>query len=501
MLDLPLNCCSPNTFDDKIDRPGAFFAATQSICPQCRKTIQAKILFKNNQVILSKRCLQHGEFEALLSPDIDYWIKSLTYTKPGTMPRHWSTEVEQGCPDDCGLCSDHEQHTCSPIIEISNHCDLKCPICIVWNENNYNMSFDEFKRIIDGLIEKEGSLELALLSGGEPTLHPDFFKLAEYASSQPGIKRVLVSSHGIRLAKEDEFARRFKELGLYLSLQFDSLNDNNYKALRGANLLKTKMQCLEACEKYQIPTVFVPTVARGFNEHELGDIVNFALSHDFVTSVTIQPASYTGAGGTSFPSDPMQRLTQSDIHRLLADQTDWLKREDFVPIPCSHPSCYTASYILKMADKKYLPLTRISEIPEYLNLLTNRAILNADGKAAELIQNAIYKLWSAQAVTVDTDAVLSALKAILLAYDNNGTATSQSAWKLSESRVKAIFIHAFMDEYDFEVSRIRKCCTHYALPDGRLMPGCSYNNVHRFRDERLQLANVTIPSRVALNKA
>jgi len=498
MDNVVIPCCTSNPTDTKEDRDAAFFSSTQSICPECRKTIQAKIKFKDNNVIMTKRCLEHGLFESIVSTDINYWMKSLTYTKPGTKPKEWSTPVEKGCPEDCGLCEDHEQHTCSPIIEISNHCDLECPICIVWNQNSYNMTQDEFKGIIDGLIRKEGTLELVLLSGGEPTLHPEFFELCEYATSKPEIKRVLISSHGIKLGKDREFAKRFKQLGLYLSLQFDSLDDKNYKAIRGANLLKTKEACLEHCAEFDIPTIFVPTVARGYNDHELGAVVDFALSHDFVTSVTIQPAAYTGAGGTGFPQDPMKKLTQYDIHTLLDEQTSWLNKEDFLPIPCSHPSCYTAIYLLKLEDGTHLPLTRFADLSEYLDLLTNRAIIGGDGDAKGLIQDAVYNLWSAQALTADSEMVLNSLREIINQYNNDES--GEPVWKLSESKIKAIFIHAFMDEFDFDVSRIQKCCTHYALPDGRLMPGCSYNTIHRMRDERLGLDKVDVPVRVALDE-
>ncbi len=497
LLEEMTSCCGTNTFNDKEDRLGAFFSASQSICPKCRKTIQAKIIFRDKKVILTKRCREHGEFAAGLSSSIDYWVNSLTYTKPGTKPKAWSTPVDKGCPDDCGLCADHEQHTCSPIVEISNVCDLKCPICIVWNQNNYNMPLEDFKRTIDGLIEKEGTLEVCLLSGGEPTIHPEFFRLAEYAASRKEIKRVLISSHGIHVGNSDEFAKRFKELGLYLSLQFDSLKDSNYKAIRGANLLRNKMKTLEKCEKYNIPTIFVPTVARGFNDDEIGAVVDFALNHDFVTSVTIQPAAYTGQGGTNFPQDPLNRLTQVDVHNLLEAQTSWIKKGDFLPIPCSHPSCYTACYLLKLDNGKFVPLTHFGDVSTYLNMVANRGIIDAGGddKAEKLVQDAIYNLWSAQSVTVDSAMVLQSLKAVLNEFQKHKQFKQHELWRLSEARVKAIFIHAFMDEYDWEVSRIRKCCTHYALPDGRLMPGCSYNNVHRFKDQRLKLENVAPPER------
>jgi 7,8-dihydro-6-hydroxymethylpterin dimethyltransferase len=498
MLENADNCCSTNTFRDKEDRKGAFFSATQSICPKCRKTIQAKIIFRDSKVILTKRCFEHGEFEALMSSDINYWVKSLSYTKPGTKPKHWSTPVKDGCPDDCGLCEDHEQHTCTPIVEISNKCDLKCPICIVWNQNNYNMSLDEFKGIVDGLIKKEGTLEVLFLSGGEPTIHPEFFDLTAYAVSKKEIKRVLVSSHGMQIGNSEDFAKKFKEQGLYLSLQFDSLKDSNYKEIRGAHPLKEKKKTLEKCQKYNIPTVFVPTVARGFNDDEIGAVVDFALTHDFVTSVTIQPAAYTGAGGTSFPQDHLEKLTQVDLHKLLEAQTTWLKKEDFLPIPCAHPSCYTACYLLKLDNGKFIPLTHFGDVAVYLNMLTNRGIFDADENAQKLVQDAIYNLWSTQQLTVDSESILRSLKSILTEFQKSGTLEQEQLWKLSETHVKAIFIHGFMDEYDFEVSRIRKCCTHYALPDGRLMPGCAYNNIHRFKDKRLNLKGVAEPARKSL---
>jgi len=476
----------------------AFFSSEQSICPKCRKTIQAKVVFEDEQVFLHKRCKEHGEFKAILSSDINYWVKSLSYTKPGQKPHEYSTAYQDGCPDDCGLCEEHEQHTCAPIIEISNVCDLECPVCIVWNQNNYNMPFEDFKFTIDNLIKKESALELCLLSGGEPTLHPEFFKLAEYASKHPQIRRTLISSHGLKIARSEEFAQRFKSTGLYLSLQFDSLNDANYKSIRGKNLLSEKMKCLEICEKYGIPVIIVPTVARGFNDKEIGEIINFGLSLDCVTSITVQPAAYTGAGGTSFPSDPLRKLTQVDLHRLIDKQTGWLKENDFIPIPCAHPSCYTAVYLLKVDREHFVPLTHFGDLTTYMNALTNNAILKNDANVQKLIQDAIYNLWSAQSITVDQEKIINSIKTILSGFQKNKNLTESTLHKISEKNIKAIFIHSFMDEFDFNVSRIRKCCTHYALPDGRLMPGCSYNNIHRFKDKRLKLENVLPPERQPL---
>lgn len=467
---------------ERRDRTDAFFSVTQALCPTCRALVQGKIVFRQGQVVLQKRCPRHGVSEGLLSSDVGYWTRSLGYTKPGSRPHEWSSPVEKGCPHDCGLCPDHEQHTCAPIIEITDHCDLSCPICLVWNRHGSHMPLAAFREVIDGLRRKEGTLELALLSGGEPTLHPQFFELCEYALRSGAIRRLLVSSHGLRLARDEEFARRFQELGLYLSLQFDSLRDDRIRTLRGASLLGQKRKLLEVCGRLGIPTVLVPTIARGVNEDELGALVEFAFDHDFVTSITFQPAAFTGRGGSSFPAHPLSRLTQVDMHRLLAEQTGWLAEQDFLPVPCSHPSCYSTCYVIRDASRRMTPLTRFGEISAYLDSLTNRAVLSSDARAQHLIQDAIYRLWSAQSITADGDAVLAALRALMTGFD--AARSEPERRSVAEGTMKAIFIHAFMDEHDWELSRVRKCCTHYALADGRLMPGCAYNAIHRPRDAR-----------------
>lgn len=463
----------------KADRDAAFHSVTQSICPECRTVVQAKVLFRDGRVILQKRCLEHGLSEGLLSGDAEAWSRALAFTKPGTRPFEASTSVARGCPADCGLCEDHEQHTCTPIIEITNHCDLECPICIVWNRHDAHLTRAELARILDTLRRAEGTVELALLSGGEPTLHPDFFELCEDALRSNVVRRLLVSSHGLRLASDESFARRFKELGLYLSLQFDSLRDDVWRTLRGANLAAQKRRVLEVCGRLGIPTVLVPTVVRGVNDDEVGALVDFAFQHDFVTSVTFQPAAFTGAGGSTFRADPRSKLTQADLRRLLAEQTSWLRPDDLLPVPCSHPSCYAACYALKDASGTLTPLTRFGDLGAYLDAMRNRAVIAADEHGQRLVQDAVYRLWSAQSLTGDTDAVLGALRILL---DELGRAQGEEARRrAAEGRVKAIFVHGFMDEDDLDLSRVRKCCTHYALPDGRLMPGCAYNTVHRPR--------------------
>ena len=248
----------------KKDRDSAFYGFTRSICPTCKKVIDAHVVLRGGQVFMEKKCSSHGKFEVLISSDAEYYIKSLTYTKPGTLPFEFVTRVEHGCPLDCGLCEDHLQHTCSPIFEINDKCDLTCPVCIVRNQQHYSISMEHFKEGVDKLIAKEGELPTLILSGGEPTLHPQFFELLAWLHAHPGIDYVLLNTNGVRLANDDAFARelggvfRYGKLQLYL--QFDGVQEAGQKFLRGADLRTTREHCLKRCQAVSYTHLTLPTI-------------------------------------------------------------------------------------------------------------------------------------------------------------------------------------------------------------------------------------------------
>ena len=473
----------------KRDRDSAFFGFTRSICPSCRKVIDAHIVLRGGQVFMQKKCTAHGYFDVLISSDADYYVKSLTYTKPGTLPLGFATKVEHGCPLDCGLCEDHLQHTCSPIFEINDKCDLTCPICIVRNQQQYSISFEHFKRGVDLLIEKEGELATIFLSGGEPTLHPQFFDFVDYILRGPHagrVRRVLVSTHGRRIANDRGFAERFKESGAYASLQFDTLRPNVYPKLRGVELIDMKMKAIDVIRELDIPTVLVPTVSKGDNSDELGDLVNFGVELAQCSSIVIQPMAHTGDGGDGYHATPAgHRLTMPEVHELIESGTGWLKKSHFHPVPCSHPSCYTATYLFRMNDGRYLPLPDFVDIRQYLDAMANQAIIRTDDQLEKMILTSITNLWSATKVGENSDVILDSLKGFLKdTFTSKNPLSAADIERRTEARSKAIFIHAFMDGYDLDVARLKKCCTHYVMPDGRLMPGCSYNNLYRHKDER-----------------
>ena len=471
------------------ERDGAFLSYTRSICPVCKNVIDAHIVLRADSVYMQKKCPQHGYFEVETSSDADYYVKSLSYTKPGVKPFRFDTRVEHGCPLDCGLCEDHLQHTCSPIIEINDICDLTCPVCIVRNQQRYTMTFEKFKIAVDRLVEAERELPIVLLSGGEPTLHPQFFEFCDYVLRGPHqgrIKRLLISTHGRRIANNRKFAEQFKAGGMYASLQFDTLKPGVYERMRGVELLDMKMQCLEVIKELDIPTVLVPTVSKGDNCDELGAIVELGINMQQVSSIVIQPMAHTGDGGDGYHNRPAgHRLTMPEVHQLIEEQTKWLKRDTFHPVPCSHASCYTATYLFRMNDGRFVPLPEFVNIRQYLDAMANRTIMRTDDALERMILDSITALWSATKVGEDSEVILGSLKSFLKdTFNSRNPLSAADIERRAEARSKAIFIHAFMDAWDLDVTRLKKCCTHYVMEDGSMMPGCSYNNLYRHKDKR-----------------
>ncbi len=464
----------------------AFHSYSRGMCPKCRELVDGARILRGGKVYLRKYCPKDGITEALISGDAEWFMRSLLYTKPGDVPLKVSTKTDKGCPHDCGLCPDHEQHSCLPIIEITNHCNLECPICIVQNKHNYNMTKAEFVATIDGLIEKEGTLETVNLSGGEPTMHPDFLEFLDLGK-RPEISRISISTNGLKVASSPEFCAELAKRGVYVNLQLDALSNPALRVLRGAgNHAEMKRKALANLKAAGVRTTIISTVALGVNDQEIGDCVKLLMDNDFILSLMFQPAAHTGYGGSHFgPHNPLNVMTIPDVVNACATQTGGLlQKSDFHPLPCSHPSCFGLTYLLKTGDG-YIPFPRFIELDRYLDAISNRGTIRPDAPFADTINATINTLWSGSGQNPQSEQILATLKKLLrLMYPPERVLELEERLRIGEDAVKTIFIHAFMDEHTFEVDRIKKCCTHYALPDGRLMPGCAYNMFYRHKDAR-----------------
>ena len=461
------------------DRPYTFFKMTMSTCPECLKVIPAQVVFQDGKVYFLKHCPEHGHSRALVSEDAEYYRNAFSFARAGSMPLHFSTAIKEGCPTDCGLCPAHQQHTCLPIVEITDHCNLQCPICIVDNQYSNHMTHADFQGIVDLLLKTEGTLETITLSGGEPTSHPQFFDLVDIAT-RPEIGRVSVVTNGIILARSREFAEKIKEKNVYVILQLDGFNDEIQRTIRGVPLMDVKYKALEHLAEFDIPTQIAYVPARGVNEHQLGDAVRMLMERDHVLSLLIQPVARTGHGGGMFPVDPMDRLTIPGVIKAIDEQTNGLvAREDFIPLPCSHPLCVSLTYLLKMNDGSYLPFPRFVDMKKHLHLFQTTATLEPSRAVEDSLQQAVADLWSAAGEIPDCDKIIKALRRALLDMFPAKTLPRQELIALAERQAKTIFIHHYMDRHDFDLERLRKCCHHYPQVDGRIMPACGFNMFHR----------------------
>src|SRR5258708_15806599 len=249
-------------------RPDLFWGQTTSLCAPCLKLVPAKMEIRDNEVWCQKRWPQHGAQTTRVSTDAAYWKLCKDYLKPGDRPLSWQSHTEYGCPYDCGLCPDHEQHSCLALIEINEHCNLTCPVCFAESSpaGEKQLPLATIERRRDALVASEGEPDLVQLSGGEPTLHPDLFAILDAVRARP-IRHVMINTNGVRIAREPDFVARLAEQkrGLEIYLQFDSLKRDALMDLRGADLRSVRRAALENLQRHNISTTLGVTLKRGVN--------------------------------------------------------------------------------------------------------------------------------------------------------------------------------------------------------------------------------------------
>jgi len=441
-----------------------FHGLTRSLCPECRRVVDAQVLLRDGKVYLRKRCPDHGWHEALVSSDAAWMLDSAKYNKPGAIPYDFATAVEKGCPFDCGLCPEHQQHTCIGIIEITSRCNLGCSTCFADAGSGYDLSLAQVETMLDRLLETEGRPEVVQISGGEPTIHPQILDILAAAKDR-NIRHVMLNTNGLRLATDPDFVEALAAYSPTIYLQFDGLTASTHQALRGRDLREIKLQALNRLAEAGMTVVLVATVVRGVNEHEIGAIARFGLGHPAVWGISYQPVTFTGrCSGT----DPLNRSTLTDVLHLLEDQTDGLfEVSDFIPVPCPHPACSACTYAFVDGDT-VTPITRILNVDDYLDFVTNRTL----PELSDQIQGALEALWS-MAASMGSDGTTNSLNCVACGID----LPLPDDRDLIRQHFFMVQVHGFMDVHTFDLNRLMKCCVNELLPDGRAVPFCAYNNL------------------------
>lgn len=459
----------------KHDADYVFYELTRSMCPQCRRMIDAHIVLRNNKVYMRKRCSEHGQFEVLVYGDARAYTANARFNKPGTLPLAYTTEIAQGCPYDCGLCPDHQQHACLGIIEVNSACNMDCPLCFANAGAGFNLTLEEVEGILDHLVDTEGNPEVVQFSGGEPSIHPQIIEMMK-AAKKRNIRYVMLNTNGKRIADDDVFLAQLAEVRPAIYFQFDGFDQETYRILRGApDILEQKLRALDRLAQIGLGVVLVPAVAREVNLHEVGKILQFAIAHPAVHGINFQPAFYAGRHGEH---DPLQRLTIPDVLAALEEQTASLfKVSDFVPVPCCFPTCNSVTYAL-VDGETILPLPRVLNVEDYLDYVTNRAVPDL----SEDIKTALEGLWSSSAVPGSDKAAQQFAFSCAACGLPDGLDLGAFA-----NKIFMVMLQDFMDPWTFNQKNLMKCCKEILLPDGKQIPFCAYNTVGYREQARQQL--------------
>ncbi len=446
--------------------PYIYWGETRSLCEICLMPVSAKVIFEDEGVYYLKRCKDHGVQKTLVSSDIDYWQATRLWIRPGDRPQTYQSRTEYGCPFDCGLCPDHEQHSCLALIEVNERCNLTCPVCFADSSpaKSGEKSLEEISRMLDTLIASENQPDVVQISGGEPTLHPQILDILRLCKSRP-IHHVMINTNGVRLAKDRDFVQALKEFvpGFEVYLQFDSLQAEALINLRGKDLRDVRRQALDNLEEAGISTSLVVVVKKGVNDGELGEIIDFALNYSCVRGITFQPVQ--DAGRNEGFDKNNSRMLLSDVRRAILAQSKHFAENDIIPLPCN-PEHISIGYALRNG-RTITPLTSL--LPrDFLVQAAPNAI--AFEKYPEL-QKRIFDLFSLSSAESNQTERLSSLLCCLPQIPLPSG--------LGYANIFRVTIVEFMDRYNFDIGSVKRSCIHFVTPEGKIIPFDTYNLFYR----------------------
>ncbi len=482
---------------------------TTSLCPECTGQLDALLFEEDGKVIMEKHCPEHGQFRDVIYSDVKLYLKM----------EEWEFGDNQGlenpaipnatrCPDQCGLCSMHTSHTALANVDLTNRCNLTCPVCFA-NANAagylYEPDLAHVRKMLQALRDERPSAgRVVQFSGGEPTIYPHFFEALRMAREM-GFTHIQAATNGLKFT-DLEFAEQAKEAGLHtLYLQFDGVCDDIYARTRGESLYEMKLKAIENVRKAGMKICFVPTIVKGVNDHQIGDIIRLAIDNiDCVSAISFQPVSFCGR--ISRKELEAKRFTQADFAWAVIDQTgicepysDWfplscvvpfsrlisaLRGEETPTVSC-HPHCSMGTYLFVDKNKKATPITRFIDIGAMLQDIETlaRRTSSARIKLWSKIKawNSLRKHFHADKAPegLTFEKFLQTLQGLVDHKYGRGQAENEG---FSYKTLMVASMH-FMDLYNYDVERVKRCVIHYAAPNGLLYPFCAYNSGKNFREK------------------
>ncbi len=406
---------------------------TQSVCPECLQVLPAQIVARDNAVYMDKQCPEHGQYSTYLWPDEEHYLWLKNFKFPHTAPA--KTQASNlSCPDACGLCGQHKHHPRLVEIELTQRCNLRCPVCFMAADGNQSaidtdLSLAVIEEQLRSILEQSGPDTSIQLTGGEPTVRADLPEIVRLCR-KIGFSAIEINTNGVVISRKPAFLQELIDAGITgIYMQFDGLTDDVFRKVRGANLIKLKLQAIENCRKAGIQVVLAMAVISGTNEQQMGDVLKFALENrDVIAGVAYQPAF--GSGRFDVHDNPP--LTMGDVIFKLAEQSDGIVEPyDFWPTGCSHPLCDSTTYVVRTPEG-FQPVSKKISVAEYLEHFDPSS---PQGSVMPDIAARMYP---------DIEPGVS------------------------------ILIMNYMDADSMDLERLQQCSMTVAGPDGRLVPFCSY---------------------------
>lgn len=491
-------------------------AAIRSLCPICQAIVDAELYEDDGHVMMKKSCTQHGNFTELISSDVEFFLKICRthYEQPDKIENPHSVNTSH-CPEACGLCEQHVSRPAMVNIDLTNRCNMNCPICFA-NSNATGsvceLTLQQVKKMLDAAanIRPRGPACLQFV-GGEPTIHPDFIECVRQAKTR-GFSHVQVATNGLKFAQSLEFCQAASDAGLdQLYLQFDGLSDEVYMKIRGRALVETKQKAIDNIRKANIRVVLVPTIVKGLNDDQVGNIARYAVDNvDTISAISWQPVAITGRIDES--ERLSMRYTMADLARDLEQQCgfpvmqrDWypysivtpflrlmtaMKGTPQISVSC-HPHCGAATYMVVDRQTK-----EITPLPAFIDIAP--AMADLDKMAARIekfpwlksitvasAMKAMKKHFHQQRAPKDWgfDRFLEFVQSFV---DFEQQHTNKAAYHeyLNEQRFCTLLFASmhFQDVYNYEIQRSKHCIVLYAAPNGRFYPFCTWNSgpCHRY---------------------
>ncbi|MEJ2704962.1 MAG: radical SAM protein [Sedimentisphaerales bacterium] len=497
-----------------------FPLVTNSLCPECLTVIEARIDQDGECVYMDKACPKHGAFRELISPDPEFF--SLMLERDQATLRGLTKPLagkQKPCPEGCGLCDQHRGVPMMLNIDLTNRCNLRCPVCFANADATgwvVEPTIDQVRRMLDAACEVDVVGPVCFqFTGGEPTVHPDFLEALREVKKRD-FTQVQVATNGLRFGQDPELAFAAAEAGLNIAyLQFDGMSDQVYKKTRGRPLLEIKLKAIVNLFAAGIRTMLVPTIVKGVNDHQIGSIVQFAVHNtDKISGISWQPVSFTGR--IDHQERLKQRFTVADLATEIERQTGLVdKYRDWYPfsfvdpfarlletitgqpqtrLSCN-PICGVGTYLI--VDSKEHDVVPVPAFLDVEPLMDKMSQLSEDlekrrifrkltvVRALREMEHYFHQDRAPSGWTFETCVDFMMDFADFRKRFSDNKARQKKVVGTSHRPLLMASMH-FQDAYNYQIERARRCVVQYAALDGRLYPFCTYNcgPSHRQRVER-----------------